>query len=316
MIPIVALLVVRCEAQSILRHVCASVDGRTVAFGFLDRRTFRRKQQHALPRSFIGPSTCIILKHQQSRKFYCDKQNEIPNHCKQVQDDNKNTTYRIDHGLIYRFRGIVETGYGRGGKKLGFPTANIGPAAFFNETALANHISTGVYFGHALIEQPTASHIINDKETSPSIDGSSNKYRNVNDIYKTVVNIGYSPTFVGQENKMKIIEAHFILPEDTPLNDFYNVTIRLQLLGFLRPELKFASFPDLIQQITNDISTAQQLLETQEPYVINHQNDQRESSLQHDPFFTLDPQQPWIGRSGGNSTASYEIFPLQEQQSP
>ena len=60
-------------------------------------------------------------------------------------------TYQIDNGKIYRFRGIVETGNGRGGKKLGFPTANLGPSTFF-DSALTN-ISTGVYFGHAMIDE-------------------------------------------------------------------------------------------------------------------------------------------------------------------
>ena len=202
--------------------------------------------------------------------------------------DRDAMTYQIDHGIMYRFRGVVETGYGRGGKKLGFPTANLGPATFFDH-ALTN-ISTGVYFGYAMIEQS-----FHENENISTGATSS--------MYNAVVNIGYSPTFVGNENKMKIIEAHLLLPppsETATFMDFYNTTIRLQLLGYLRPELKFASLPDLIQQITNDIDTAHQLF-MEHPY--------NNTQWVQDSFFVLNQEQPWIGTSGGNGTASYEILP-------
>jgi riboflavin kinase len=63
---------------------------------------------------------------------------------------------------------------------------------------------------------------------------------------KAVVNVGYSPTFEGQENPAeKIIEAHLILGEDDEMTDFYGETMRLQLNGFLRKERKFPTFPEL-----------------------------------------------------------------------
>ena len=170
---------------------------------------------------------------------------------------------------LLRFRGTVDSGYGRGGKKLGFPTANL-PESLFSD-ALEN-VSTGVYFGWALVE---------------GRDGG---------IHKAAVNVGYSPTFEGKENAEKIIEAHLI--PDEPLEDFYGETMRLALCGFLRPEQKFDSFPDLMAAITNDVSNAKEAL-TVEPY----------ASLRADSFL-VNANEEWIGTSGGDATASWEFQDL------
>ena len=90
------------------------------------------------------------------------------------------------------FRGPVDRGYGRGGKKLGFPTANL-PSSLF-QNALAD-VEKGVYFGWAVIE------------------GTDEEGRNV--AHKAVVNVGLSPTFEGAENPEKIIEAHLSVGEQT-----------------------------------------------------------------------------------------------------
>ncbi|OEU18533.1 riboflavin kinase, partial [Fragilariopsis cylindrus CCMP1102] len=149
-----------------------------------------------------------------------------------------------------RYRGSVDEGYGRGGKKLGVPTANL-PSSLF-QNALED-VATGVYFGWAAIER-------NNNELLQ--------------VYKAVVNVGYSPTFEGKENKEKIIEAHLILEKEEEeedhnendggdddktsniIEDFYGIPMRLQLLGFLREEKKFDSFPELIAQILADVDDA------------------------------------------------------------
>jgi riboflavin kinase len=205
--------------------------------------------------------------------------------------------------VMYQFRGIVETGYGRGGKQLGVPTANLGPSPFFH-VALTN-ISTGVYFGFAVLERHSIKNNDDDVADVDMVDRcmEENDTDHMSPIYNAVVNIGYSPTFVGQENKRKIIEAHLLSSSSpsTPMLDFYNRTMRLQLIAYLRPEMKFPSLSDLIQQITNDITTACRLL-IQEPYATSYRNDtflisQSESS-----------SSIWIGRNGGTATASYEII--------
>ena len=118
---------------------------------------------------------------------------------------------------IMRFRGTVDTGYGRGGKKLGFPTANL-PCRLFRDAL--QDVTNGVYFGWAVLEGETQG------RKTP---------------HRAVVNVGYSPTFEGKENPEKIVEAHLIFEEDAnPLDppDFYGEAMRLQLIGFLRPEIK------------------------------------------------------------------------------
>jgi riboflavin kinase len=202
---------------------------------------------------------------------------------------------------ILRLRGPVATGYGRGGKKLGVPTANL-PASLF-QSALEN-VDTGVYFGWAVIEQ-----------SSEAV-----QKQGRNGPIKAVVNVGYSPTFEGKENKEKIVEAHLITNQsprkqidegkistdivleqdgesdiiDEIEGDFYNETMRLQLIGFLRPEQKFGSFPELIAQIHRDIGTADFALKSM-PYIFS-----KEDVFIHDGA-------KWIGSGGGDNVASWEF---------
>ena len=194
---------------------------------------------------------------------------------------------------VLRYRGSVDEGYGRGGKKLGVPTANL-PSSLF-QNALED-VATGVYFGWAAIER-------NNNELLQ--------------VYKAVVNVGYSPTFEGKENKEKIIEAHLILEkaeeeEDHNENDggdddkassitedFYGIPMRLQLIGFLREEKKFDSFPELIAQILADVDDARLSLDCH-PY----------QSCRSDAFFSLGDT-AWIGNGGGDQGASWENEPIQ-----
>lgn len=203
---------------------------------------------------------------------------------------------------ILRLRGPVATGYGRGGKKLGVPTANL-PASLF-QSALET-VDTGVYFGWAVIEQ-----------SSEAVQ----KQQGRNGPIKAVVNVGYSPTFEGKENKEKIVEAHLITNQspreqidegsistdivleqdgesdiiDEIEGDFYNETMRLQLIGFLRPEQKFESFPELIAQIHRDIGTADFALKSM-PYIFSKED-----------VFIQDGTK-WIGSGGGDDVASWEF---------
>lgn len=116
--------------------------------------------------------------------------------------------------------------------------------------------------------------------------------------HRAVVNVGYSPTFAGEENPEKIIEAHLIL--DNPISDmegdFYHETMRLLLAGFLRPEQKFDSFPDLIKQINFDIECAKEALTNVQLYI----------DLKDDEF--LSSNSIWVGKDGGDEAASWEFL--------
>lgn len=173
-----------------------------------------------------------------------------------------------------RLRGRVNQGYGRGGKKLGFPTANLPSSLFHDALSL---VPTGIYFGYALVE------------------GHEQKYgRNM--VHKAVVNVGYSPTFQGEENKEKIVEAHLIVNDGDIKGDFYGEMMRLVLYGFLRPEMKFSSFSDLVAAITNDVATAKVSLD------LNQFSEMKANDAFLREYGTL-----WIGSSGGNADASYEF---------
>ena len=234
---------------------------------------------------------------------------------------------------ILRLCGPVASGYGRGRKQLGVPTANL-PATLF-QSALED-ITNGVYFGWAVIEQPPQQQQW-QRQGGNNAAITTKKGRNV--PVKAVVNVGYSPTFEEKENKERIVEAHLIT-KDSPMSrleervpsaigdsapvsaiddeeeedvvgggentsndnnviageiegDFYNETIRLQLIGYLRVEQKFNSFPDLIKQIHCDIGNAHRALDTM-PFVFS-----KEVGFVKDVV-------DWIGSGGGNGTASWE----------
>eukprot|EP00614_Pseudopedinella_elastica_P008206 CAMPEP_0172585904 /NCGR_PEP_ID=MMETSP1068-20121228/5286_1 /TAXON_ID=35684 /ORGANISM="Pseudopedinella elastica, Strain CCMP716" /LENGTH=268 /DNA_ID=CAMNT_0013380529 /DNA_START=32 /DNA_END=838 /DNA_ORIENTATION=+ len=141
---------------------------------------------------------------------------------------------------VLRFRGPVASGFGRGSKKLGFPTANL-PASLFGE-ALEN-VQTGVYVGYASVEPPAS-----DENGAPG--------PAFGVCQRAVVNVGFSPTFE-EQNPEKIIEAYLMVDGPGGFGrDFYGCTMRLVLGAFLRPEQKFDAFPLLVAQINQDVADA------------------------------------------------------------
>lgn len=235
---------------------------------------FTNHQQRTL--QFFGGASFTRNNDLSSKRTTSSTSSSSDNDTTLSVDDTTTTTprYRLLPERLC-FRGPVDRGFGRGGKKLGFPTANL-PSSLFQNALAA--VPNGVYFGWALIE------------------GRGNG----GGPHKAVVNVGISPTFEGAENPEKIIEAHLIVTnnnDDKPLDDFYGETMRLQLDAFMRPERKFPSFPELMAQITADVQDATAALGT-EPFVTFGTSD----------FLSI-PQtddEPWIGCGGGDETASWE----------
>ena len=62
-----------------------------------------------------------------------------------------------------------------------------------------------------------------------------------------------------QENRVNIVEAHLLDRTVNSTADFYGSTLKLCLVGFMRPEKKFDSFPSLIAQINADIQLGRDL---------------------------------------------------------
>lgn len=124
-------------------------------------------------------------------------------------------------GRYYQIRGEVQRGRQRGGRVVGFPTANLQ----ISEEDLCP--KPGVYV------------------TQVIYDGK---------CYGGVANIGYNPTF--GENKL-VAETHIFDFDD----NIYGKPIRINLLRHLRSERKFSGPEELAAQIRQDIKVAHKVLD-------------------------------------------------------
>lgn len=126
----------------------------------------------------------------------------------------------------YYFEGRVVTGFGRGGRELNCPTANLDDKAV---SRLPSHFPNGVFYGLAKV--------------------------NHGKPYGMVMSIGWNPQF---KNERKTIEVHIL--HEFP-SDFYGSQLRGVAFGYLRPMTSFSSLEELKAAIKNDIITAQGYLE-------------------------------------------------------
>ncbi len=137
-------------------------------------------------------------------------------------------------GYAYHLSGTVQHGFNRGGKLLGFPTANL-----LEDTLIVP--KNGVYATKVKILDPR----FTENMQSPEFFG--------------MTNIGYNPTF---NNDCRSIET-FIFDFDA---DIYGIHYFLFLLrhisfyDFLRNEKKFNSAEELIRQLTEDKQNIQTIL--------------------------------------------------------
>lgn len=123
-------------------------------------------------------------------------------------------------GRPYAVTGEVVHGEHRG-SKLGIPTANL---SIPQEKLLP---ATGVYATKAHVGERT---------------------------YLSVTNVGVRPTF---ENPLSAprVEPHLLDTDET----FYGLTIKLEFIEFLRPEVRFPDAKALIEQIQQDIRKTREL---------------------------------------------------------
>ncbi|KAJ2558905.1 riboflavin kinase [Coemansia sp. RSA 1933] len=122
--------------------------------------------------------------------------------------------------------GEVVSGFGRGGKQLGIPTANLPEDAV--EKALAD-IPIGVYLGWAQVE---------------------------GDIVRPMVmSLGWNPYF---KNERRSGEVHIM---HKFADDFYGKLMRVAILAYIRPEKDYSSLDALINDIHTDIRVAHASLE-------------------------------------------------------
>lgn len=133
--------------------------------------------------------------------------------------------------------GTVVTGYGRGSKDLGVPTANLDP---LDVGECVKGLPDGVYFGWAQL----------DASTEASLEDRS--------VHKMVMNIGNRPTYVEDNSPEKSIEVHVM---HAYRNDFHGKRVKVIVLGYLRPELKFSGLKELLHRINTDIGIARSQLD-------------------------------------------------------
>ncbi|MGB3211612.1 MAG: bifunctional riboflavin kinase/FAD synthetase [Desulforhopalus sp.] len=126
-------------------------------------------------------------------------------------------------GRSYQIRGTVRIGKQRGGKVIGYPTANL---KFDEEDLVPRH---GVYVTQVFCEGR---------------------------CYGGVLNIGYNPTF-GEEQL--VAETHIFDFNE----DIYGKPIKVNLLKFLRGEKKFSGPQELAEQIAKDVLMAKKILADQ-----------------------------------------------------
>ncbi len=123
-------------------------------------------------------------------------------------------------GRYYQIRGEVQLGQQRGGKEIGFPTANLN----MDREDLIPRM--GVYVCQVIC------------------DGK---------CYGGVLNIGVNPTF--GEDRL-VAETHIFDFKQ----DIYGKPIKVNLLRFLRSEQKFSGIAELSAQIAKDVGQAKEIL--------------------------------------------------------
>ncbi len=124
-------------------------------------------------------------------------------------------------GRYYQIRGKVQRGKQRGSKEIGYPTANL----HISEEDLVPR--TGVYVCQVIYDDV---------------------------CYGGVINIGYNPTF---GEKTLVAETH-IFDFD---HNIYGKPIKVNLLKFLRGEVKFTTIRELSEQIAKDVLSAREVLD-------------------------------------------------------
>lgn len=133
---------------------------------------------------------------------------------------SEDPTYLSDR-VEFRFSAVVERGSGRG-RRLGFPTANLGVAP---EQAAA--LPRGVYVARVQWARGRE--------------------------YGAVLNIGVRPTF---SERQLVVEAHVL----DFSGDLYGEILEVSVLQRLREERRFADVESLICQVEQDIEMARAAL--------------------------------------------------------
>ncbi|KDQ64773.1 hypothetical protein JAAARDRAFT_28411 [Jaapia argillacea MUCL 33604] len=129
--------------------------------------------------------------------------------------------------------GAVQRGFGRGGKDLGCPTANLPDESLPPISSVAR---TGVYYGFAQVSaRKDGSKLLPDEDAK---------------VMPMVMSLGWNPFY---KNERLTAEVHIMHDFKS---DFYGHDLKVIVLGYIRPELDYVSREALIQDIQTDIKVA------------------------------------------------------------
>ncbi|KAG5370371.1 Riboflavin kinase [Yarrowia sp. C11] len=155
-----------------------------------------------------------------------------------------------------KFASSIIPGYGRGSADLGIPTANIP----ISDVPVLDALETGIYYGLVQILKTDKK---SEKKTSEF-----QKYRvvdfqytnqlseqEINAVLPMVMSVGWNPFY---QNDQKSAEIHII---HKFAHTFYGASIKVMVLGYLRPEKNFTSLEALVDEIHNDIRVSQEKME-------------------------------------------------------
>ena len=134
--------------------------------------------------------------------------------------------------------------------QLGIPTANLPVDSGI--TPWISDVKSGVYFGWAALELPP-SHPDYGKGSASST--SSGEEKPKFSLFPMVMSIGYHPFY---QNTVGSAEVHVL---HAFAADFYDVEMRLLILGYIRDERSYPSVGDLIKDINFDCDVARKSLE-------------------------------------------------------
>ncbi|KAI1741734.1 hypothetical protein F4680DRAFT_58906 [Xylaria scruposa] len=150
-----------------------------------------------------------------------------------------------------RMEGAVISGFGRGSKELGIPTANLPVDAAL--TPWIADARSGVYFGWASLALPAAHPDSTSTTTTNHTPDASNPATQFQ-IYPMVMSIGYNPFY---KNSVRSAEVHVLRSFGA---DFYDAPMRLLILGFVRDEKDYSGLDALVEDIRIDCDVARQSL--------------------------------------------------------
>lgn len=126
----------------------------------------------------------------------------------------------------------VVSGFGRGSAELGIPTANV-PV----DNKLDN-LDTGVYFGWCQLSSTIPSEgiesAVRSRKHAEFNYGSELSGEDLV-VLPIVMSVGWNPFY---NNTKKTAEVHVI---HKFTNDFYGASIKLAILGYIRPELNYTT---------------------------------------------------------------------------